>query len=1470
MFKTEFNSLYVAVKDFILNENNNPDFATPEQEIEFYHSIVDEYNTILFNLENIKNQLDTTNYLYAEIVELVNELNIAFDAYKAKSSIVRGYILELSTLKTKVTFAERLYRFEQSLVLKPLIKIEVDIIQELLVYAKDYTSISTSFYYFTNNPFEIDETLGLLIPVKQSFDTAEKLLTSVYNYALGLYNQYLTINKIELDSMIATEKAIEEKNYEFLDVVNTAKKNKYHVVYGITSEDYYNDIEAIRSSFMIYHNAIVEMGVYRFTAQTKLFESIHAEAEKLINEYTINELYTLYIENNLYDQKLEIFAEYVKLIEDGHINSDKEYIITGTTLKDLTDEIINLSRVIKRKITYTQKYHTSGLPKTFEFEFYQTELFLTSIKSYYYQLMSENIYRYTNLTIDDFGDSSIDDIRNMYKSILGKYFAIMAQDISYMNDFEYVEYYNKILVIQNKLKVQSAIFFDAATKTSPVTYIAVMEQQYAAFLQQLKQDLVNLQSQRGLNLIDITDPNKLVAKDKVESLQVHIESIKNVLNIGNKYVFMGLNDYIDSRIYTPMLEFYNDLKDLYNSEKYIETITLYNDAFKNLIFDFNLLYSIEKFAESVSGMFGTIDTINAFYIEEQVSGKHLTDDHNYEIEFLEDLFADETYKVSRNEMFVQLDVMYEFIIASRPNEKTFLINEKNLKKLYFDNQFMKINYIRWYHKLLLVRNEYDALNKTILSTNQWYLDNKTYIETFGYKARLETLILNQNKTLSEITKMLVDYATDTNYATVNLSSDIIRNIETYNLTASVDISKYIDIVEKLKRIQTKVEIDNRKNTLELTHKTQWIDIIQGNRISEPIKVSYNEMDTITGSVPLTVALEAKMETIVDATGTEISATFTWFIGTVTKVGSKITHTFYTEGKQQVRCEISYSTGEKSSKYLEFDIKGPQNSQIVKSGTQTYAPLDVYTDQPKITYKDPATGNIVTVAIKIDGNVTDMIGTGAITLAEDGDLVVEKIGKVILGFDGVEFAGSDFDYSQIFGDAFEMPTEAEFLFDFNISTPIAGTASIDISTSQYTNFMAKLPTTISSVYEIAKASEFSSIGNVAKITIGDKLILKNGYGRYAVIEIGNIITLTEPDNGKYYYSVEFNYYVNTSLNQYDRDVFKPQQTDMVVPTLVFKTDVREMFNSLIVRLEEINDLKSQLDASLDAESFETISTQIADLEAENQAFYLFEELDKIRAKYYSLNTFYNDLSSTYSIDFTQNIAELDLQIDKYSKHIDNTKTFEEYMTSIHAYEFRKNLVDLKVLVDLYKDQETILEMIIGSYEYKDRDANYFKNMLTNFRLISTNDIVDTSLAYGPMLVKMVTKLRELLFKLKLIINFPIMSEGKHIILSEPYLRLKEDLATGVWSQTAEADLFMLNKKLELRYGYESAKVEAGNPYKDFIANVAFLEKSLFGKGLSSVDIKNISNYIQVVEDKVISEYDDFFMIPFWIDYLEKNV
>lgn len=1470
MFKTQFNSLYVSVKDFILEENKAPTFADPESQIKYYRGIVDEYNTIIFNLENIQKEIDNTHSLFDEIVETITELNVTFDKYKEKSAIVRAYLNELASLSAKTTFSEKLYRYEQMFLSDPMIKIDVDEIQNILTYAKQYTKDSPTFYYYSNNPFEIDTELNIIIPTRYTFDTAEKLLTSVYNYTYALYNHHISENRVELENMVSLEQNIEEKLFEFKNELSNAKKNKIYPSFDTTKEEYFSMVNGVAESFKEYYTAIVDMGVYRFTSLASTFESIYDSFEVLMDEYKNHELYIGYEKDVLYNQKLEKLTEYVSLLEEGKIKLDTEYVITDISLKDLVDELIDQSRVVKRKIIYTQKYHESGYPKTLEFEFYQTELFLESIKSYYYQLMSENIYRYSNIGINDFGDPTIDDVRNEFQLLLNNYNLYIEKDVNYLNDFEYTTYQQSIITLQDKLRSVGVIFYDSAIKTSHSTYIGVIEKHYASFLKKLDDDLKEINNVRNLELVLTVDKNKSEAKDKIIFISEHIKKIEQVLKISNQYVFFGFSEYIDIEIYQPFKTFFDSIQNHFNKEDYVTVITEYNDFYTDNMVDFNILYAFEKFSDSVENIFSKIDIIDQLYVEEYTNDT--TSDSYFEtINIMDDLFVDDTYKVARNEIFAELDILYAFVISTKSSEKTFLINEKHLKKLYFDNQFMKVNYIRWYHKIIEIFDRYNILDKDKLVESEIYHNNKTFIEQFSYKEKISTMILTQNKTLSIISRMINEYGSNTNVNTVNLSSDIIGNIETFNYDIKADFERYLDVVKKLEKTEFVIGIDIKKRELESEHSVQWIDIIEDNNVKEPEKVSYNEMETFKGSVPYTVELKAKLETELDVDGNEIEATYKWFIGNSVKVGKEVIHTFYDEGLHSIRCDIEYPNGDSISRYLEFELTGPQNEQLIKIGTQSYTPLSINPDQPKLTYKDPETGGMVTVVVSVDGNLVEMIENESFSLTGTGDDLLDvKTGLVILGFEGTEFAGNDYDTSQIFDEEFTYPEENEFLFDFKVSVPYDGMSTVNITKSRFTTFMAKVPSEITNVYEIEKASLLNSIGTDVKISIGDKLVFMNNSERYSVVEIVNIDSDVDVDLGKYDYTIEFRYFVNTSLNQYDRDEFKPDETTMVVPTLIFKTDVRELFNSLIVRLEEINVLREKLESSVDTESFETISSEIAELESKNNEFYLFEELDKIKAKKYSLEQLYDGIESELNIDYDKPFDELDILIEKYHTHINNTKIFSKYINDINAYEFRKNIIDLGILIKLYDDQQIILETLIDTYEYKKNDTQYYIDKINEIKMFDLHGFIDNTLEYGDMLVNLVRKLRDLLFKIKLIINFPIMSDGKHVVMSDIYYRLSNDMNTDEWTETPESDLFMLNKKLELKYGYEIEKAESGKPYKDFISDHVEFEKELFGKCLSVNDIKDISNYIQVVESKTVSEYDDFFLIPFWLDYLEKNV
>lgn len=1476
MFKKEFNSVYVAVKDFILEEKIIPEFDNPTTQLKYYRSKVDEYNDTVFLLEQLKKKSQSMQ-LTNELDTIMVQLTDAFNKYKDNFSIVRLYLDELKVLDKKNTFIEQLYRFEQKLVSVPIVKVDVEEIQRILTVGREYASNGINLYYYSNNPYEINEYYGVVIPVKHSFDNSEKMLTSVYNYMYGLYTRYLRENKQELDSMVILEKNIENKIYELRDVYSKAIKTKIVVDVDTFPKEYYAKVEELNKIFSTYKNIIINLGVDRFTKLMFLFNSTCTDIDNFISEYKRNELYLAYMYELEFDNDITKLAEYICLFEDGKVNASTEYIITDSTIKNLVEKIIKVAKIVRKKITYTQKYHETGYPTKLEFEFYQTELFLESVKAYYYRLMMDNSSRYMKMNIDDFGDETITDLRQKFKNSVAAYNSFLEKEVDYINDVEFIGYKNEVVDIQRKLKKAAISFYDAAVKTSPPTYTKIIEQHYSTLLKKMENDLYFVDSRRTVDVFKLYSPEKVEADKKIKFIGTHLSDLLVIKQQASKNVFVGLEDFIDTYLYVPLNTIFKKMCLSFNAGDNLTVLNIYDEYYSTNVLDFNTLYALKKFSYSAKQIFDLVDFCDLMYVNEITSDSIVSEHEN--IMILDDLFGDDTYKVSRNELFGELDMLYEFIGAIRKNEHIFLTNEKNLKKLYFDAQLVKMNYIRWYHHILNMYIKYKGVDVHLLLGDEKYLINKKIIDSFDYLEKLKLLIVSQNKILAGISRMLTEYKVDNIQASNNvLAHDSLKVIDSYNSKLATEFKIFnnaIDIITCLSRVK---ELDAKKEKLVDLHKTQWVSIIENNNINDPEVISYNEMETFKGTVPYTVKLKAKPEISVDVTGKEIISHYTWYIDGDIKDGSEVMHTFYKEGKYDVRCDQIIDGGEILSRHLSFDLSGQTNSQMIKNDIEEYKPTHIDQSIPKITYVDPVTGQLLTLPISITGSIADAMENGTLSFSPNGDLLTDKAGLVILGFEGKQFAGEKFKTSTIFTKDFKYPkdSDAEFLFDFKVSAPISGVSSINIMRSKFVEFVAKVPSSLHTVYEIDRASTYSSEDKIIKITVGDLIIFKNKFGRYMVVEIDDMHSVSESEddalNGiaNFDYTIKFNFFVNTSLDQSTKDVFKPEVTHMDAPMLVFKTSVREMFNGMISRLEEMNALRNNLTESIDNETRETILGKINDLDRENKKFYLFEELNKIKLKKHNMELLYNSMVVDLRVDFALPLNDIVEKITKYKHHIQNSKNFYEVVNSIDAYEFRKNVVDLSILVDLYADQQTVLETLIDTFNYKQFDNKYFYDKLKTIKMFDTSTFVDIDKSYKEVLLSLVKKLRGLLFRIKLIINYPILADGKHIEMMGIFNRLTRDVSTGEWSEKNETDFFLLYKKLELNYGYEIGKKESGLSYRDFISDMVKIEKELFGRGMSSNDIRNISEYIQIVEKKTVEEYDDFFMIPFWLDYLEKNM
>lgn len=1474
MFKEKFNSLYVAVHEFVQNEQRNMVFNEPNEEVKYYKSIVDEFNSLKHNIDNIVVQLaQTDDELKTEIDELIELIDIAFEKYKVKSLVVRSYLYEQSLMPIKISLADSISKFEKQLITEPLIKVDVSEITHIVSIAEEYAdTVSQPYYFFSNNPFVLNSD-GVIIPIKHMFENKNNFVTNVYNYLYSIYTTYLNTKKSDLASLNNLEHAIENKIYAFSSECNKIKSK--NIISNTSEADiFYMAVEEVKEKIKVKKDEIINLGVYRFTRLVSMFETISKSMSDFIFKYESNEKYTAHKADLYFSHLMNKFRDYLVLIEDGLIKVDTSYIVTDFTLKSLVDEIMIVSKNLKRKITYTQKYHDSGKPTDLSFEFYQLEMFETSIKTYYYNLMMGNNFKSTRLSIDDFGDGTIDNLRIKFKKQLADYNKFVSADTFHYNGFEFQTFIDDMLKLQMSLKVAALDFFTAAKKTSLPTYVEHIDNEYSKFLKKLTNDQLELNNQRITETIIEYDKDKNESRKKLIELSDHINTIEAILIFARKNVFVGFVDYLDLSVLPPLKKIRKELMQRFNAENYIDFLTMYQDFYSTNIVDFNLLFAIEKFSEKAMLVFPSISRAEELFIEEITHNK-VSYNFGDAVDFLFDLFDDETYKVMRSELFYEMDIVYNFLISKRPNEKSFLLNEKNIKKLFFDNQLLKLNYIRWYHKIQVVLEKYENLDKDALTGNEFYEKNKAKVNDFEQKKRIEALVAAQGKILSELTKMLTEYSADVNYH-VDLASDVMKNVESYNLMVVDKFDQLVYLVDKLKNTNEFVDLENLKNKLEKEHYTQWVDIIFENDIPLPEKITFSDNNVFSGNIPFTVGLKAQMETVLTESREEIEATYQWIIGAETFDGNEATYTFYEEGQHDVKCTIKYPDGNSFTKHLIFNLGSAQNSQVVKVGEIVYAPLAWRTEIPKLTFVDPETSILRTVPLNFQTTrIIDYLKDGNITFTpENSGLQAENYGLVILGYTGVEFPGPPYDPSYVFDGRFEYPKSEsnEFLFDFKVSAPLSGSVVINIVESKFTKFMTKVPKDVKNVYQISSAEKYTDELQFVYAVPGDKFILKNAQNRFGIVEIKSIKSTVVPGNhSEYHHEIEFKYFINTSMNRYDRDVFSPTVTSLTVPTIIFKTDVREIFNSLILRMEKINEAKTQMTNEIDSSEYNLLLTNVIEMEEENRKFYLFDELDVLKSRYFTYLAKYKSYIKQFSIDFELEQDIIENAVKAYTAHLNETKTFEMSVNSVKAYNFIQNMIDLGVIVLLYKDMISILELLIDTYSYKSYTFKHYSDKLNLIKIFDFSKVLDKNeKSYKKNLIALVNGLRDVFFKMKLIINYPILTNSSYIIFDSNFHRLKKDEVTGEWHEFIESDMFLLHKQIELKYGLEIKKIEEGNAFKPFISDIVQIEKDLFGRGLSQSDIRNLSNYLAIIKKKTVAEYDDFFLIPLWLDYLDKNM
>ncbi len=1456
MFNTAFNELVVSVNDFILHERNRPNIVEINERISYYEGIVEEYYYLVNTLHSLQETI--VDSLYNEVDVTIFNLEEAFTKYKS-DLIVSDIVNTIEASPSRITFFDKITKFEKSLLTVPLIKIDETSIQDVLSVARSFAQKTPKLFFFENNPYNIDTTYNTIIPVKKTFDNEEVFLNGVYNYLFGIFNTYKYKNSTEIETMLATENILDNRLNEFQNYILSLSNNKLDTTYINSSTDYYQKVTEIMDSIDLYVEQIIGMHIYRYYDLNERLKGVLRQIDILKSYYFKNELYVVALDQIEYSKKLVELQDNIILIEKGVVTVDKSYVLSeDVSFKELIDIIILMSQNLKLDITYKQQYHISGQPSVCSFTFYQSTDFMNSIKTYYYQLMTTDAFDFNSILLEDFGDSTTVELRNIYTSGFAKYNDFLEQPIDYMVEFELKNFILEVEELQQQLKKEASIFFNNAFETSPLTFAPMIEKQYKELLNKLVEDIQRLQTVQ--NTKEFSSPLRNKALTILNKSIKYTDDLELILVEDKKYSMLGMSVFI----HTHLLSFFNEyaqyIKSGFNQEDYARVVSIETEFYKTEAVNHNMFVTLSTLTDCVQEVFSHFNNAQNIFVNEQIS-KKAVERTDKSLQYINYLFNTNMFEANRQEMASNLDNFYTYVIDKRPNEKPFLINEKNLKLSYLDNTYIKINYIRLYDKITLINNEFQS--ELAIITNNDIIDN------FNYITKLETLITYQNTILANLSRTLNEQDLDVNYSLDTILESAIESIHQFNATIENDITMYEAELIRFKTINTHKSLVKNQVEIKKEHKADWINILNHNVIN-PIKpISYNSMDIIKGTVPFAIELSADFDILVDGGETP---SFTWEINGEILEGKEVAYTIYKEGITKVICSRIYPSGETTVRYVEFDIAGPTNSQVVKSNLVSYAPIEEYVDQPKITYFDSETKTQITIPISVDGNIADMIKDGNILVGEDdSDLAVEKSGLVILGFEGIEIAGQPFDYKSVFSEEFEMPDESDFLFDFQVSDPIANKSVIDITNSEFITYMAKVPSSkVKSVYDIEDVSEFQPHSdNTLPVIVGDIVIMKNKANRYAVISISSISSLTEvgEEEGLYNFKIDFDVYVNVSLNKFEQTQFKPLTTNYVVPTLVFETNSKELFSSLIERIEKINTLTKVMNDTIDNEQKIIMAEEIKTIRILNEKFYLFSEYNRLKAKTMILSEKENNINVVVDYDkvSTEDLQAINLT---YETQLGMTTSFSGYMDDTTMYDFRNDIIDLDILKELYEEEQHMMKIILDTFDYMSYDLNHFLSSFKSAKYIDSTLSDETQyngLSYLKQLPIIVANARTHLFRLKLLINMPILVAGKYIIPSTEFNRFAYDV-DGNQISINDMDLYLLNKKIELNYGYETAKANISD--NDLISTITTIVKNTQGIGLSEIDKTTLSTYIDEVERKCVIEYDDFFMLPFWMDYLQK--
>jgi plastocyanin len=1425
------------------------EFLNIEEKLNNYdeiYKLIDKYYDIKLQIDGIENN---------DLKNDFKKLSELFEYNLKKYSVFYVANADYISRDDKYLFYKELYYFEKIIVPDSdgrINYISSNYKYKIISLAAKYADKNNSYYvYYRHNPYgEIDGDTILIIE-KKEFTDKDLFLNDVSNYVSFLYDKYYYTYRNEIEQLKSKLNVFDEK-YAELNYFYEKKYNEIKLI--VNAEEYYNSVNQFENSYERYKKEIIDLGLYYYIELKDKFEELFNKIENFIFELKNDERYKKYFSKIDFDKFVSLLKEYIDYL---YYNKNEEFIeyIKGYNIKEIIEKIIYYMKNYYYDITIKYFSFEKNEFETKTFKFYDYVEFEKFIKEYIYKLSIKSINLIElNVEKDIVRYPEIYDLKkkfdNLY-SVFEKYKNDYYEIYSY-EDMKIVK--DNYLKLKKKLIIVATNYFMNAMKNLPNVYYNYFEKKFNSILKEIndfEKKLDEIIENKKNN--EYSDDMKLVFK-AIDDIEYYYnkaemfkkESVSNLILMSNLDIFDKIIKIFGDEL--------NIIKNLFKQEKFRLCIENYLE-FKKLNSNYmEIIKLFDRLNEKYKWLQDNIDEV-VLEVEKKLSYNdiyRLIDKLGY--------FKETDYIYNRNKFILDIDILYDYIKSIYPDNVVIISNERDFKKSYYDNLLFYYFIAIVYSVYKNINPKYDKLEqlKNIYNNQSEFL--KMFIKSINYISNNSFL----DQFINSIFNVLINY-------TELFIPDLMRDLSEYN--KMFDIDELYKILNKFTELE-EIKLDEYEN-------------LENNNYIYDVK--YVDIDDITYmEVYGPINIKFKASALLDAP--DIDYTIKWYYGDgKSDEGKSLEIYFDYPGEYTIIVELLYSDGKKYVKNIKIKVLDIKLTSYLRIGSFTFSNQYLAWDikyRPKLYYFDNENGYPKFVTLDLKSPLDKTLKDGVIYFDSNLDKMSRDLSNVFLfGFYGDGVPGNIVTNNYLIekiknADSWwdvEIP-EMEFLFDFRYSMPIEKRMVLDIRNSVNILKMFRIPSDVDILKDIDDISEFA-VANAEYLEVkpGDKVGFLNKKGRWATIEFKDIYDETEMY--KYDFKFDVRFIVNTADEIKLKTNFKTQIFEMDFPLIQFETNLIELFNSIINRINKINELKKKISQTNDKELINTYLSEIDLLEKENTNNYVSMEINILKQKRDQLMILFESYYGKYYIEKEKrnksSLLTYDYKIDIekykefYQNEINSFRTFKEIVNDIEPHDFYSSLIDMKKYISVIEKEIIYLEKILSLFRV-DFEEGFFEPF---YEFLKEEGIIEDEKIFDGLLdiekaIKIIKLIRERLYKLKLINDLDTKSISI-LKFNNEFKIWRKDFVDGKWKLVSDKDKYLFYKKLELIYGKEVGKIEDGMEEIKEISELVEYIKNIDNLNMDKKEIMDKSKYIQDLEEEIIEEYDKFYLISYWITYIEKK-